>query len=264
MIQVGIQSIGLMAPGLPGWSESLSCLRGESAYRPDELPPLKPEQLKPNERRRTTQTIKLALVTADDALRQVEKPAELLSVFACTEGDLDIINQICLALTRDDRPVSPTQFHNSVHNAPAGYWSIGTGYRQASSSIGGLFGSFGMGLLEAAVQCQSEGKPVLLVAYDLPAPDPINQLIGNGTHFATAMLLTPDLNTAEVMGRLKLRPVSGKQATTLTDPTLESLRVSLPAARALPLLHALARMEDVRIVMPYLPDRSLEVDVALC
>ena len=33
---------------------------------------------------------------------------------------------------RADGQVSPTQFHNSVHNAAAGYWSIATGSQQAA------------------------------------------------------------------------------------------------------------------------------------
>ncbi len=46
------------------------------------------------------------------------------AVFACSGGDTDVINRLCSALMLPGCPVSPQQFVNSVHNAPAGYWSI--------------------------------------------------------------------------------------------------------------------------------------------
>jgi hypothetical protein len=265
MISVSLRAVGLMAPGLPGWRASQPVLRAEAPYQPAEPPPLKPDMLKPNERRRTTPTIKLALVVADDALQQVERPAELLSVFASSDGDLDIVNQICMALTREERPVSPTQFHNSVHNAPAGYFSIATGYRQASTSLAGQEGTFGAGLLEAAVEAVSEAKPVLLVAYDLPAPPPLNQLIPNHTHFGTALLLTSTTDTqGDRLATLRLQPDAETQQTQLQEPQLETLRSALPVARALPLLKALAQQEPSRLLLPYLAGLGLRVEVTPC
>ncbi len=263
MISVAIRSVGLMAPGLSGWQASLPILRGETPYAVQDLPALKPDMLKPNERRRTTKTIKLALVAADDALQQIDRPEALLSVFASTEGDLDIINQICLALTREERPVSPTQFHNSVHNAPAGYWSIATGYRQASTSIAALEGTFAAGLLEAALQADFENKPVLLVCYDLPAPSPLDQLIASTTHFAVALLLAPTDDTSDRLATLSLKTVTETTPTPLQDPQLEDLRASLPAARALSMLQSLARREASQLRLPYLSDLGLDLEITL-
>jgi hypothetical protein len=265
MIAVGVHAVGLTAPGLPGWRESLPILRAETPYRRQEMPPLKPDMLKPNERRRTTQTIKLALVAADDALQQVARPAELLSVCASDYGDLDIVNQICLALTQTDRPVSPTQFHNSVHNAPAGYWSIASGYRQASTSLGGLQGMFAAALLEAAVQAVSEAKPVLLVSYDLPAPAPLDQLIPRDACFGAALLLNAASGSdPDRLATLHLEPLAGAAQTPLDEQPLEELRRSLPAARALPLLIAVARQARTRIVLPYLDGLGLGVETHPC
>ena len=74
----------------------------------------------------------------------------------------DITHQICEALARPEREVSPTSFHNSVHNAPAGYWSIATGSRLASTSICAYDVSFAAGLLEAAAYATVEHQPVML------------------------------------------------------------------------------------------------------
>ncbi|MEW8383556.1 MAG: beta-ketoacyl synthase chain length factor, partial [Candidatus Thiodiazotropha taylori] len=132
MISLSIEKIGVVAQGINNWPEASALLQGEDDYQGGELPPLKPSMLKPNERRRTTRTIKIALQAAEEALQGFTGSESLASVFSSSEGDLDIIDQICLALTEEGRPVSPTQFHNSVHNAPAGYWSIGAGARQGS------------------------------------------------------------------------------------------------------------------------------------
>ena len=48
--------------------------------------------------------------------------------------------------------VSPTRFHNSVHNAAAGYWTIGAGAMQPATAISAFDASFAQGLLEAMVQ----------------------------------------------------------------------------------------------------------------
>lgn len=266
MISVGVYSIGVVAPGLPGWEASVPLLRGEQPYRYQPLPGLKPEMLSPNERRRTTSTIKFALVVADDVLRRIDKPAELQSVFTCAEGDMDIINQICQALTKRDRPVSPTHFHNSVHNAPASYWSIANGYRQASTSIAGWRGTFAAGLLEAAVQTLCDARPVLLVAYDLPVPEPLSQLISNQTHFGAALLLSSENDIgARRLATLSVETVAGEYSeSTMTEPALEALRASLHAARALPLLQQLAREEGSRVLLPYLTDVALQVEITPC
>ena len=72
--------------------------------------------------------------------------ASLATVFASSDADLAIIHRICLALTATPRLISPTDFHNSVHNAAAGYWSIAAGARAASTTISAHDGSFAAGL----------------------------------------------------------------------------------------------------------------------
>ena len=48
--------------------------------------------------------------------------------------------------------ISPTRFHNSVHNAAAGYWGIATGATAAANALCAYDASFGAGLLEALTQ----------------------------------------------------------------------------------------------------------------
>ncbi|MCG8488795.1 MAG: beta-ketoacyl synthase chain length factor [Chromatiales bacterium] len=262
MISVTIEKIGLVAQGINNWQEATALLQSETDYQGGELPLLKPSMLKPNERRRTTRTIKIALQAAEEALQDLDNNESLASVFSSSEGDLDIIDQICLALTEVGRPVSPTQFHNSVHNAPAGYWSIGAGSRQGSSSLGGLDGSFATGLLEAAVQSVVEQIPVLLVCYDQPPPELLQPFMPIDEPFSIAMLLNAESDAS--MARLNLSTLPHGTESRLSKPALETLRLSAPSARSLPILEAIAQNRSASITLPYLPGLNLQAELQPC
>ncbi len=240
MIRVGLSRIGIITEGIDSWPEAAALLRGEAPYRDGGLAPLKPAMLQPNERRRTTRTIKLALQATEEVLQGYTDTQQLLSVFSSSEGDLDIIDQICLALCQPERPVSPTQFHNSVHNAPAGYWSIGTGSQAGSCSLAALDGGFSTGLIEAATQVFSEQRPVLLVCYDQLPPPLLEQVMPILTPFAVALLLTPEQDPQPCLAHLALRLDAQGEPDRLANETLEKLRRSAPAARSLTLLEAVA------------------------
>jgi hypothetical protein len=85
--------------------------------------------LPPNERRRAPDTVALALQVAQTACANARRdPALLPTVFASTYGDMAITDYMCGTLAKTPTMLSPTRFHNSVHNAAAGYWSIATGF----------------------------------------------------------------------------------------------------------------------------------------
>lgn len=254
-----LSGIGLVAPGLPDWSCASAVLAGRTRYREQPLAAYKSALLPANERRRIGQAAKLALAAAEAALRDagLERPPP--SVFASSSGDCDIVDKICSALLLPERPVSPTQFHNSVHNAPAGYWSIATGSRDASLSVSAYDGSFAAGLLEA-VAWLTDSERALLVAYDQPPPEPLLQARPLLAPFAVALLLArqPD---ARSRWRLRLMASEPQTEPTLEDAALERLRSGNPAARSLPLLQALACGVSASVVLPYLDHRSLQVGV---
>ena len=107
----------------------------------------------PAERRRAGATVKLAIAAGSEALAQAGRdPADMAMVFAASGGDGETVHEILAVLARSTREVSPTRFHNSVHNAPAGYWTVATGSRAPSTSLCAFDESFAAGLLDAAVQ----------------------------------------------------------------------------------------------------------------
>jgi hypothetical protein len=71
----------------------------------------------------------------------------------------------------EGRPLSPTQFGLSVHNAIAGQWSILRGQRGESVAIAGEADTFEHAMLEASLLLADGATAVIvLVAEEMPAP----------------------------------------------------------------------------------------------
>jgi hypothetical protein len=258
-LQARIRGVGLVGPGWSSWAEARETLAGRTAYSPRPTAAPAPEALPATERRRAGKGVRIALgaglaAAADAGLA----PRDLVAIFAASGGDGDTLHEICETLASDDRSISPTRFHNSVHNAPAGYWGIATGAMKPSDTIAAFDASFGAGLLEAATRLAIDpAAPVLLVAYDAPYPDPLRAVRPIVDIFGVSLVLE-----AEGRGPRLAITLCEDAPTTFEDPVLESLRRGVPAARALPLLQLLAHGRAGRVVIEYLEGRSLRVDVA--
>ena len=173
-MQLYIDGIGILGPGLNGWTLSRRILSGKDDLKEEEAVLPMPNILSSNERRRSSETVKLALHVALEAMNHSQlKPQELSTVFASSDGDGTILHKLCSALTSPAPQISPTLFHHSVHNAAAGYWAIAHHSQLPSTSISCHDGTFSGGLLETALQIAVEGIPILMVAYDVPAPSPL-------------------------------------------------------------------------------------------
>ena len=267
MSGVAIRGIGLLMPGLASWPAGRAILRGEAPYMsaPAVLPP--PPRLPPAERRRAGPSVRLAMAVADEAVAAAGiDPLQLATVFASSGGEGSNCHVLCETLAGADRQLSPTRFTNSVHNAPAGYWHIAVGSRAASTSLSAYDGSFVAGLVEAVTQVATSGEPVLLVALDVPYPEPLHRLRPLPNHGGVALLLAPTAGTADPSARLSIALVEAARAPApahCTDPALDALRQAIPAAASMPLLEAIARGDaERRLVLDYLPNVRLQVDVA--
>lgn len=253
-----VDSLGVVGPGLADWPATAAILAGRQAFelRPPvlTLPPVLP----PAERRRTGVAVKVALACGYEAGTRASWPADsLVSVFTSSGGDGDNCHAICAALASDDRLISPTRFHNSVHNAPAGYWSIAMSARPASTSLCAHDGSFSAGLLEAMTEVTVNGQPVILIAYDAPYPEPLLSVRPVPWPFGVALVLGPEPGIRSI-GRIAVS-LTGSEPTPMIDPALERLRASVPTARALPLLEAIAQGRTGERVLDYLEPTRLHV-----
>jgi hypothetical protein len=181
----------------------------------------------------------------------------LPSVFASTHGDLGITDYMCATLADAPRTISPTRFHNSVHNAAAGYWTIGAGCMQAATAISASDATFAEGLVEALVQLATGTEAVLLVAYDSEAPGPLASISSSSGLLGGALVLS----RAPRAGATTLRIAIEDGATPATSGALANIAGGNGMAPMLPLFEAIARgNREARVHAGR--NRTLRVDLA--
>jgi hypothetical protein len=260
-----LQGIGLIGPALADWRSGARVIAGHEAYSPYPTVVPAPPGLPAAERHRTGATVRLAISVAQQAVADAAVDAAgLTAVFTSSGGDGLICHEICETLASADRQLSPTRFHNSVHNAAAGYWSLATGATAASTALCAYDASFSAGLLEALALVTVDRVAVILSAYETSYPEPLRSKRPLPDAFAVAMVLTPT-PSPHARAKLTVSICDGEtEADRLSDPQLEALRAALPAARSLPLLRLLARRESGRVVLDYLDERHVSVEVSEC
>jgi len=208
-LSAGIAGIGFWGNGLPNWNDALAFARGGTL---PENPPARPspQLLAPNERRRAPESVAVALEVALAACAASGRdPAKLPSVFASTHGDLAITDYVASTLASDPRALSPTKFHNSVHNAAAGYWTIGNGCTAPTTAISAYDASFAQGLLEALSLLAAGHEAVLLAAFDAPATGPLAAISRSEGLLGAALVLVAEPRPIQ----LRVTPVAIPAAT---------------------------------------------------
>lgn len=257
---VYIEAIGLFAPGFSDWNDGRKVLSGEVPYAHAPLPRYKPGLLSGNEKRRATNSVRIAFGACEDAIEdRLEEAASLASVFVSCGGEYGVHDQICRGLLQDQIMLSPTQFHNSVHNAPAGYWSIATASCAPSVSLSAFDYSVSAGLMEALPLVSLDEQAALLVFSDGQTSEPMWATRKVEEAFAAALWLTPT-ETPRSIARLRLALEGDSvQDSPCRLPDLEKLRLGNPAARVLPLLEGLACGASSRLHFPTASGQSVKV-----
>jgi len=249
-----IEGIGFWTRGLPSWQAARDyAVRGTI---PDGAPARpSPQLLAPNERRRAPDTVAVALEVALAACDAAgREPSALPSVFASMHGDLTITDYMCATLATQPDGISPTRFHNSVHNAAAGYWTIGAGAVHAATAISAFDATFAQGLLEALMQLAAGDEAVLLVGYDGSSAGPLAQVSRSDGLLGAALVLSRDARADRP--RLTVSLEDGEVAAPAT--ALARYAEGNASAPMLPLLDALAAGGD-GVVLKAGPGRVLRV-----
>ncbi len=260
-LELGVTGIGAFVPGAPDWPALREVLAGRHGL--DDAAPARPAArlLPAAERRRAPDGVRLAAEVAQQACAMAGvDPATLPCVFASAHGEVGITDYVCATLASAPDELSPTRFHNSVLNAPAGYWTIATGCMRASSAVSAHRHSVGAGLFEAAVLACSEATPVLFASFDVAATGPLAGMIPTRIPFGTALVLAPDPGRT----RLRLAPVSATPAPPLPEPVLALQAVAMDnpcSAQALALLAALAGNQRAHIALPLSAGLSLDMEI---
>ena len=271
-MKVYLKNIGIAAPGIKDWQQAKAIFTQLEAYSPMPMAKKLSSILPANEQRRASRVTQLAIHVAQQLLLvdEVNKTEssnnalnQCLQVFSSSNGDLSTFHHISQALTLAGRPVSPTRFHNSVHNAPSGYWSIANQNTNACTSLAVYSDSFSAGLLEAMVQLKAsdniDKRDVLLVCYDELPPTPFRSHIPIATEFACALRLS--LDNTQAICTLDISPNQHQQdLSKLKIKSLASLAQANPQAIVLPLLEAIAQIKQINITLPYF-EKGLAVNI---
>ena len=187
-------------------------------------------------RRRTSMTTRMAITAAKLACLQANTDAQnLASVFASLGGEIQVTDALCRLLPDDNELLSPTQFHNSVHNTTAGYWGILNKCQAPTTAIAAADDTFAMGLIEVWAQLQQGSGERLLVCYDELWPQYLAPPIGQ-VAFACAFILSSKAEQA--IGGITMPQVSQQYKQDMQAEWLK-LTAAAPAAAVIPLLRAL-------------------------
>jgi hypothetical protein len=258
---VSLEGISFWASRLPGWDVAAAVLAGQAEPPADALRRPVPEMLPPAERRRAPDSVALAIEVAARACAAAAlDPARLSSVFATTHADLAITDYLCEILVRTPLLTSPTKFHNSVHNAAAGYWCIATGCHAPYTTVSVCDHSFAVGLLEAIMQVASDGGPVLYAAYDIESCGPLTQVAMSRGLLGVGLVLARDRSAQSVAHLSWSIRTGSRDEATRPDPANSRLVQDNAMASCLPLFEALARGTG-QVTLALGPDSLLDVCV---
>jgi hypothetical protein len=237
-LRIQVEGIGLWSPSLTDFDALRRLLAGEALSASVTRPAASALSL--NERRRAPESVLVASEVASQAVAMSGRAADRLAcVFASAYGDQATTDYMCHVLAHAPNELSPTRFHNSVHNASAGYWTIATDCRAPSSAVCAGHASFGAGLLEAAVQACADNRTVLLVCSDTAGVGPLGELINCRIAFGCALVLSPFTDA----GRpgISLAPVANSPTHDALPAVCMDWMRDNPSAACLPLLALLAR-----------------------
>jgi hypothetical protein len=121
-------------------------------------------------RRRLGPLARTLLHVANECAAELPAQSSAVRVVVASQfGELSYAVSMLRALAAGE-PVSPATFSLSVHNAPAGIFSIARADRSPSTALGAGEETLGQGLLEASCQLEEDGAPVLLLYGDAPLP----------------------------------------------------------------------------------------------
>lgn len=167
---------------------ALACAGGVAGERSDDTA----LNLQSAERRRLTPLAALALSAGERLVSG--RPSSAVSsvplVYASRDGDGTVLLKLLSAL-RDRQPVSPTQFHNSVHNAPAGYWSIGLNSKAATTALAAGDDTAEVALVEAGLQACVRNGAVLMVVAQQAFPQELRKARAGADDFVLAAWCVP-------------------------------------------------------------------------
>ena len=241
-LSCSVLGIGAWGPGFNNWQELSALLRSTEHSELVFNKPVAPI-IPVNERRRAPLVVKLAIETSNQAITNSGlAPQKVACVFGSGIGDTEITDYLCRTLLTEEKLLSPTKFHNSVHNTAAGYWTISTGCMEAANSIAAYHYTAGLALVEAFCQCEQQQIPILITVYDVEVSPVLSELFPCENNIALSLLIAPRSQPANdaLAVKLQVKPNPSGRSHSLRNPALQQVSQHNPAAALLLLLEKIA------------------------
>jgi len=229
-----VNAAAFVAPGIGSVAALFDHFDGAPLAVPQDWSPT-PQTLPRRQQARLSESIRLAIMTAEQITAAV--PRNAAWVFASSVGEGESLHEILTALCQREIMIQPLRFQNAVHNAAQGQWSILVGATGPATSIAAYDDTPGAGLLKAMVQAALEGIDVGIVIFDAPLPGPLHVKRPISMPMATALALSRGPHSASLC-QLDLEIVT---AALPTDPAVAGVATGLidsgnPVRFVLPLL----------------------------
>ncbi|HET7268272.1 MAG TPA: beta-ketoacyl synthase chain length factor [Oleiagrimonas sp.] len=258
-LSVWLEGVGAWTPELPDWPTLRDWLRGAPAPGVEAVDKPRPTVLSASARRRAPRSVLAAVDVASQAVAMTHRDASRVpSLFATAQGDSGIVDSICATLATHPGELSPTRFHNSVHNAAAGYWTMATGCHAASSALTAFGYTFAAGLLEAASTAHAQSTPLLMVSYDVPGCGPLTEILATKTPFACALLVAAE-RSERAVARADIQLVRHVERDALAGRAGQ-LAANNVSARGIGLLQSLALRRSGVLYLQVAP----QIDLKIC
>lgn len=248
MTELDIAGLGVWSPYFSNWKEFSDGVNTGN-WQSDTV--LQPDLIPAKERRRAPLSVKLAVEVMSQACEMACLDfSGVAAVYSSSMGDMQNTDQLCRTLSTPPRLVSPTRFHNSVHNATVGYWSIASHSHAAANATSAYTYSATMAFLEAAIQTLDEGVPVLLVTQEMAAPIALHHVSPSDQSFSLALLLTPKGHCANPVTSIQFSVTSESVDWPDLPEDLSQHLESNFGARLVPLIVAMAANNLTRTTAP--------------
>ena len=268
MTELEIAGVGLWSPYFANWE----CFTGAllSGQWSDDAR-LQPDLIPPRERRRAPLSVKLAVETMSQACEMAQADAgQAAVVFSSAMGDIQITDYMCKVLAAPPRMVSPTKFHNSVHNATTGYWSIVSQTHAATNAVSAYQYTAPTALLETLIQATEEPAPALLVAQEMASVGPLHYACPSLHPFSMALLIARKGVYAKPLASIGFDVQNEVSDWPSLPEGLEKPLASNFGARLLPLAVALANAKSAKAstasesTFPLNAHASLRINLSDC
>lgn len=167
MSGIYVRSVGLWSTGYPNPESWVQSKRDAECETPTSI------RLRGSLRRRATSQTRAAI----EVFEQVVSGAgwdgsTVFTLWGTAHGEHATSISMFQGMARGEGKLSPTQFHNSVHNAAGGYASIAEKNTTTSTTLTGGGELVVSGLFEASSRLHANGKEVVLVFFDEPLQGP--------------------------------------------------------------------------------------------